>query len=275
MSILASLLFATTVSSHGQSCCGSMADFLTDPSFVAMHIPPAPYEGAAHKGHMVTFLKNPLNAKGYYVGPANGVKSAVILVHEWWGLNDYIKEDADKLNAETGYGVLAVDLYDGKIATTAAEAGNYMGAVDENKLRHIVKAAVFALHDSGIDGHTFNKIGTLGYCFGGGWSFNTAVEGGSKVNACVMYYGMPDTTPEAMTALKAPVLMIHAMQDKWINDTVVSGFEKAMKEAGHSLTVLHYNAVHAFANPSNPKYDKISATDARTKALAFLKKRLG
>jgi carboxymethylenebutenolidase len=120
-----------------------------------------------------------------------------------------------------------------------------------------------------------DKIGSVGYCFGGGWSYQTAVQGGKDVQACVMFYGMPDTSPGAIGALKAPVLMIWAKQDQWINQQVVDGFKTAMDTAHKSLEVIPYDAGHGFANPSAPSYNETAAKDARVHELEFLKKHLG
>lgn len=212
-------------------------------------------------------------ADAFWVKPKNGSRVDIVLVHEFWGLNDYIKRLAEQLNDETNYGVLAVDLYEGKVATDAKVAGEYMQAVDSGRATAIVRGAVTGLK-KGTFGSKAAKIGTLGFCFGGGWSFNTAVQGGANVQACVMFYGMPDTSAEAMAKLKAPVLMIHAKKDQWINDEVVSKFQAAMKAAGHSLEVVHYDAYHAFANPSNPHYDKADGDDAMRRTLAFFKAHL-
>jgi carboxymethylenebutenolidase len=170
--------------------------------------------------------------------------------------------------------VLAVDLYEGKIGKTAQEASTLMANVDKGRCTAIVAGAVADLKKGDL-GLKFARIGTVGYCFGGGWSHETAIQGGKNVQACVMYYGMPDVAPTALAKLKAPVLMIHATQDQWINQKVVDGFQEAMDKAGKSLRVLHYDAAHAFANPSNPKYDKPAADAAYAEVLAFYKKNLG
>ncbi len=256
------------------SCCTGMAQFANDPAFLAMHLPPESLAFAPRAGHMVHWKDaNGKQASGFYVAPKKGNRAAVVLVHEYWGLNDYIKREAETLNDKAGYGVIALDLYEGRVATDPKIAGQYMQSVDTKRATAIVKSVVTNLK-KGAFGVKASKIGTLGFCFGGGWSFNTAVQGGSNVNACVMYYGMPDDGAEAMAKLKAPVLFIHAKKDQWINDQVVENFAKAMTKANHSLEVLHYDAYHAFANPSNPHYDKKDGDDAMEHTMAFFKAHL-
>ena len=167
------------------------------------------------------------------------------MVHEWWGLNDYIKREAVRLHDRTGYGVLAVDLYGGRVAASPAEAGQLMGAVDPAKSTAIVTGAVQSL-TGGVFGTRFNRLGTIGWCFGGGWSLQTAIAGGDQVKACVMYYGMPDDDQDHLAKLHAPVLLVEALQDKWISPEVVAKFKIAMHEAHHSLAVRPYEADHGF-----------------------------
>lgn len=254
-----------------------MDAFAKDPTFVAMHLPPVPVHFVPVAGRNLKFKDaNGKAAAGYYVPPASGAKAAVILVHEWWGLNDYIRKTAEELHEKTGYAVLAVDMYEGKVATTQDTAGRYMAAANANEARGraIVKGAVRTLKAGGL-GFKAAKIGSVGYCFGGGWSFTTAIEGGKDVNASVVYYGMPDTSPKSMAAIKAPVLFIHPRKDQWITDEVVTRFESAMKAAKLPYETHHYDTDHAFANPSNPKFDRGAAADAMSHELAWFKKYLG
>ena len=118
------------------------------------------------------------------------------------------------------------------------------------------------------------SIASLGWCFGGGWSLQTALLVGPKAAGCVMYYGMPEQSVAKLKTLKCDVLGLFATQDDHITPAVVQQFEKDMQVAGKKLTVYNYDAVHAFANPSNPKYNQQFADDAHAKALAFLQERL-
>ena len=224
---------------------------------------------------MTTFKdSNGKDVAGFYVPPKQGTRVGIVMVHEFWGLNDQIKQEAEKVHNATGYGVLAVDMYEGKASSDPQEARKLMSGIDKARCTAIVAGAVTDLKKGDL-GFRFRKIGTIGFCFGGGWSHEAAIQGGANVQACVMYYGMPDTDPAALAKLKAPVLMIHAKKDGFINQDVVDRFQAAMEKAGKSLTVLHYDAGHGFANPNNPGYDKQSADDAFQHVLEFYKKNLG
>jgi carboxymethylenebutenolidase len=251
-----------------------MKSFLSDPSFIAAHLTPLPFKFQSSEGHSVDFPEaNGGTAHGYFVGPRAGVRTAIVMVHEWWGLNDYIKKTAVDLHDKTGYGVLAVDLYGGQVASDPQEAGKLMGSVDSTAATAVVKGAV----DDLADGHfhtRFSHIGAIGWCFGGGWSLQAAIQGGPKVQACVMYYGMPDDDQSHLAMLHAPVLLVEALEDKWISPEVVAKFKASMAEAHRSLTVRTYEADHAFANPSNPKYHRADAADAMAATLRFFKKYL-
>ena len=267
------MLLATLILAQAQtkapSCCDPMAAFASDPKFALAHPKPKMLRFQATTGKDVTFpAKDGTPAKGFYVP---GRKAALVMCPEYWGLNDYIKREAERYHKATGYAVLAVDLYDGKIATDAQTAGQYMKEADPARDTAIVSGAVAAL-EKGSLGAKYAKLGTIGWCFGGGWSLNTAVAGGSAVKASVAYYGMP---PQDVTPIKAPVLFVWATQDGWINRDVVSGFKSRMAAEKKPLTVLPYDAAHAFANPSNPKYDATAAKSANAKTLAFLKSKLG
>lgn len=257
------------------SCCDPMSPFAADPAFVAAHKAPLPLRFAPSTGKEVTFdATDAKPAGGFYVAPKKPGAPAIVVIHEWWGLNDYVRREAETLNDRTGYGVLAIDLYDGKVAKTPEEAGKLMQGVQPNRASAIVSGAIKTLK-AGKLGDKFAKLGTLGWCFGGGWSHQTAIEGGDSVKACVMYYGMPDTKPEDLARLKAPVLMVWATKDKWINEKVVTDFKSAMAKAKKPLTVLAYPDDHGFANPSNPNHDKANADKAMAQTLAFFKKNLG
>lgn len=273
ISLLAAIAIASSPRTTVPTCCNGMNAFVTDPGFLAIHGMPVEPTQVPSEGKNVTFSVPGSNApagNAYWVPQTGRPKIAVVMIHEYWGLNDNIRLAAEKLHNDTGYGVLAVDLYDGKVATDPKTAASYMSSVDASRASSIVAGALELIKSKG-----FKKIGSIGFCFGGGWSQQVALIGGKNVQACVMYYGMPTTKPEDLAKLKAPVLMVHATRDPWINAKVVGDFQTAMNKTHHWIKVLHYDADHAFANPSNPRYNEVAAKDAYQNELAFFKKNLG
>ena len=176
--------------------------------------------------------------------PADTPAPAVLLIHEWWGLNDQIKAVAGEL-ARQGYMALAVDLYDGNVATASEEAERLRKAVDAAVATDTLVSWVEWLrkHPKGT-----GKVATIGWCFGGGWSLNASIA--TPVDATIIYYGQVDQPASRLARLQGPVLGHFATRDQRINRPMVEGFEKAMAEAGKPLTVYWYEADHAFANPT-------------------------
>ncbi len=197
--------------------------------------------------------------------PSSTPAPTLLLIHEWWGLNDQIKAVAADL-AGQGYIALAVDLYDGKVAGPGdrENARAYMQSVVATEATDTLVSWV-----DWLKGHAqaTGKVGTVGWCFGGGWSLNAGIA--TPVDATVVYYGRVNRTAEDLKALKGPVLGHYATQDKWINQEMVSGFEAAMKAAGKTATSHWYEADHAFANPTSARYDEADAKLAWERTLAF------
>ena len=184
------------------------------------------------------------------------------------GLNDYIKKESERLYNDLGnVNVIALDLYDGKVATTREDAGKFMQAVKEDRAQAIIKGAIEYAGPKA-------RIATIGWCFGGGWSLQASIMAGKQDVACVMYYGMPEKSVDRLKTLNADVLGNFANKDQWINPKVVAQFETDMKEAGKKLYVHEFDADHAFANPSNPHYNKDATADAYSKAIPFIKERM-
>jgi carboxymethylenebutenolidase len=263
----------------GPSCCamasanGEFASLTADRNFVDVHQTPR-----------MDTLENPLGkligiptptdtvntrAYGYFITATEPTDKVILVFHEWWGLNDNIKREADRyFEALDGKAhVMAVDLYDYKKATTREKAAELMEKASEERIGHILQGA-FAL--AGPDA----KFATLGWCFGGTWALQAAIEGGDRVLACVKYYGMPEKDTERLAQLEAPVLGIFAKQDGWISPAVAAEFESNMEKLEKELTVEHYDADHAFANPSNPQYNEEMTEDAFQKSVSFLKSQL-
>jgi carboxymethylenebutenolidase len=201
--------------------------------------------------------------------PTKTPAPAVLLVHEWWGLNDQIKTMAAEF-AKEGFLALAVDLYEGKVASDPTTAGTLMKAVDPAKAIETLSVWINWLK---ADSRSTGKVGTVGWCFGGGWSLNASIA--NPVDATVIYYGYLERSTDDLKGLKGPVLGHFAEEDQWINKEMVDGFEARMKQAGKSLEDYRYSANHAFANPTGQNYDKEDAQTAWKRTLDFLRKNLG
>ena len=207
-------------------------------------------------------------ANGYLIEARKKTNNWVFVFQEWWGLNDNIKGMSEGLFKDLGnVNVLALDMYDGKLATDRETAGKYMGEFKADRGTNIVKGAVSYVGSKA-------KIGTVGWCFGGGWSLQASLIAGNQAAACVMYYGMPEDNVDRLKTLNTDVLNIFAAKDKWINQDVINKFEANMKVAGKNLTVKKYEADHGFANPSNPIFDKAATEDAYRNTVEFFKARL-
>ena len=194
----------------------------------------------------------------------------VVVIHEWWGLNDHVKHWADRLAAD-GYAALAVDLYGGKVAANRDDAMSTMKAVDADRaLRILRNASDFLSRDARVRAR---KRGCIGWCFGGGWSLKLALAD-AKIDAAVIYYGRLITDPAVLKSIRSPILGVFGNQDTGIPPRVVDEFETALDRAGVKHEILRYDAPHAFANPSSARYVRAAAEDAWTKARAFLTRHL-
>lgn len=243
--------------------------FVQDENFNMSHPDPLPYVHQSEIGKMVTFkTADGKDGIGYVLMAKKKTNNWIFVFQEWWGLNDHIKRESEKLYNDLGnVNVLAIDMYDGKLATTREDAGKYMGEFKQDRGNAIVKGAI------GFAGKNA-KIGTIGWCFGGGQSMQASLTAGKQAAACVIYYGMPETDVNRLKNLNTDVLNIWPTQDQWINKEVTDKFEANMKEAGKKLTTKAYDADHAFANPSNPKFNPEFTADAYKSTLEFFKARL-
>ena len=275
--LAAACTFGTAAAQVSLSCCArpvaatateTFAMLATNKDFSGGHDAPLPYSYAG-EGQMITFkTSDGQPGHGFEIKSAKPSTKYLFVIHEWWGLNDYIKKEAAKYAEELpGVNVIALDLYDGQVATTPEEAGKLMQGVKTDRAAAIIKGAEAYAGPKA-------EFASIGWCFGGGWSLQTALLGGNQTVGCVMYYGMPEKDVTKLKSLHSDVLGIFAEQDKWINPEVVGQFVQDMAAAGKKVTVKEYPADHAFANPSNPKYNQALAADAHQKALAYLKARL-
>jgi len=267
------LFAASVVSAQKMSCCSGpsndMRTLADDPAFIAAHAAPLPFVYLNQAGKMITFdTPDGKTGSAYEVLSSTPTKNFLIITHEYWGLNDYIKEKADEFQKIFGnINVIAVDMYDGQVASTSDSAVKLMKSAGNDRILSILKGAI---NYAGKDAHIF----TLGWCFGGGYSLQASILAGKQAAGCVMYYGMPETDMAKLKSLHCEVLGLFATKDKWINPDVVKTFQDNMKKAGKKLTVKSYDADHAFANPSNPHYDGESTADANKMALEFINEKL-
>jgi len=200
--------------------------------------------------------------------PAQRPTSTIMLVHEWWGLNDQIKAVAAEL-AREGYMALAVDLYAGRVATDRDTARSLVGSVEADVATDTVASwsRWLKAHSDGND-----RLGTVGWCFGSGWALNAALA--EPADATVVYYGNVQKTKSQLESLSGPVLGHFAKRDKWINKEMVDAFTHEMEAAQKPLTVHWYEADHAFANPTGARYDEADAALSWQRTLAFFKTNL-
>jgi len=198
---------------------------------------------------------------------------AVVVIQEWWGLNDWVKDQARAL-AKEGYVALAVDLYRGKVAAKQEDAHQLMmGAPPDRILRDLKAALAFLRARKDVNK---SRVGSVGWCMGGRWSLVLAVED-PDLAAVVAYYGAPPTEAESIAKIKAPILGNYGAEDKGPSPDQVRAFEGALKAAGKTIDVRIYDgAGHAFANVNNPwgGYREAAAKDAWARTTAFLAKYL-
>jgi carboxymethylenebutenolidase len=206
---------------------------------------------------------------GLLVTPeGKGPFPAVIVIQEWWGLNDWVKNQARAL-ANDGYVALAVDLYRGKVAADKDMAHQYMMGMPDERAAADLAGALAAL--AARPDVKKNRIGSIGWCMGGKWSLRLATTE-PTLAAAVAYYGAPPTKPEEIAKIKAPVLGNFGGDDQGPAPDQVKAFEAAMKAAGKAIDVKIYpGAGHAFANVNNPwgGYREAAAKDARARTTAF------
>jgi carboxymethylenebutenolidase len=212
--------------------------------------------------------------KGYLARPKNakGPLPGIIVIQEWWGLNDNIRQAAKRLAGE-GYTALAVDLYNGQVAETPEKATELMKA-SMNRMpesEENLRQAYTYLETK----QKAPKIGVIGWCFGGGWSLGTAMLLPDKIDATVIYYGRLETDKARLGKLQMPVIGFFGGKDQGIPVAGVKAFESAMKELGKPVEIHIYDdANHAFANPSGGNYNEAAAKDSWQRTVAFFAKNL-
>lgn len=229
--------------------------------------------GAEVKTETVSFKSGDEMVQGYLALPGGrGRHPALVVIHEWWGLNDWVKEQARKF-AESGYVALAVDLYRGKVATTPEEAHELSRGLPPDRAARDMKAAfdfLAARKDVNKD-----KIGSVGWCMGGGFSLELALNE-PRLAACAINYGHLATDPADIAKIHAPILGNFGGQDRGITPDDVHAFAKAVQAAGKPIDVKIYpDAGHAFENSNNKAgYRADDAADAWKRMIEFFNKTL-
>jgi len=220
------------------------------------------------------------NTTGYLVYPelANNTQQqqepmpAVIMIHEWWGLNEHIKNHADIL-AKEGYVVLAVDLYRGEVAADSNRAMELTSSVRNNSasaIDNLQSAVNYVKSLEMVDG---SRIASLGWCFGGDWSLQLALNSSENpLAATIVYYGRPVTDTASLSSISWPILGIFGDQDQAIPVESVKQFTSALNASGVTNEIYLYKGVgHAFANPSGDNYAPKETADAWQKTIGFLR----
>ena len=213
-------------------------------------------------------------ATGFLAMPKEqGIYPAMVMIHEWWGLNDNIRAMAKQLAAE-GYVVLAVDLYNGEVAADSPQAGQLASKVRGNPdpaLENLKAAVEFLRNREDV---IPEKIASLGWCFGGGMSLQLALTG-TPLAATIIYYGSLETNATRLSAIKQPVLGIFGGKDTGIPVATVLEFNETLGKIGVPRDVYIYPDVgHAFASPSGANYAPEETIDAWEKTLGFLAENL-
>ena len=236
------------------------------PAFAGMHPSPMLVNPENLLGKMMSFdAADGKQANAYFIAAKKKSNKYLIVIQEWWGLNENIKMEADKYYTDLGdVNVIAVDMYDGKVAATPDSAMKLMRGADMGRMTAIMQGAIKYAGSKA-------SIYSVGWCFGGMWSLQTAILAGPQAKGSVMYYGRPESNMEKLKSIQCDIIGFFGNLDQSPSPTMVNDFEKNMKEAGKNLSVNRYQAGHGFANPSNPSYNAAAKEDAYAKAIAFLK----
>jgi carboxymethylenebutenolidase len=227
---------------------------------------------ALPKGKMVSYKSDGETISGFLVMPeGKGPFPAIVVIHEWWGLNDQIKGEAKRL-AKEGYVTLAVDLYRGKVANDPGEAHELTRGLPEDRAVRDMLAAVSYLKT--LPNVKRDKIGSIGWCMGGGYSLSLVINS-PDVSACAIYYGRLLTDKDQLGKIKASVIGFFGEEDRRIPPASVKTFEKDMRAMGKDVnTYIYPGAGHAFANEQRPSYNANATKDSWNKTLAFFERKL-
>jgi carboxymethylenebutenolidase len=217
-------------------------------------------------GETVTFeIPNEHPGSAFLIKSATPSNNWLFIYHDRYGLSMEVKEEAYTLWKDLeNVNVLAIDLYDGKVAQSSSQAMRFLMSSKYNRNISIIKGALTYVGD---DAH----IGSLGWSAGGAWSLQTAIYAGDRDVACVVYYGMAENDINKLKEIKTDVLAIFANKDTWITPNLANRFESNMQEAGKELKTVDFEGNGGFADKKSPNYDKAKADEAYTRVLSYLK----
>jgi carboxymethylenebutenolidase len=225
----------------------------------------------------ITLKSGDEEIKGFLAVPeGKGPFPGIIVIQEWWGLNDWIKENAKRLAAQ-GYVALAPDLYRGKVTADPMVARQLRMGLPRDRALRDLKAATSTL--ASRNDVQKDRLGSIGWCMGGEYSLQLALND-DRIKACVICYGAVVTEPEKLQPLNATILGIFGEDDKGIPAANVRAFGEALKKAGEKVEqIKFYQAGHGFMRPnngpmSNPEYREAAAKDAWQTIEAFFAKTL-
>ena len=227
-----------------------------------------------HKGQTISYNTSLGKASGYLAVPSTkGKHPAIVVIQEWWGVNDWIKDQADRF-ASQGYIALAPDLYHGQVATDPDHAHELMRGMPNDRAMADLKGAFNELATRRDVDPT--KVGIIGWCFGGGWALQLAIKE-PRAAGTVINYGSLVTDPATVANIHSPILGNFGAEDRGIPPADVKAFEQILKQTGHDVDIKIYEgAGHAFENPNNTQgYVPAAAADAQSRTDAFLAKHLG
>jgi carboxymethylenebutenolidase len=219
----------------------------------------------------VSFPSNSHEAHGYLATPSSGSGPGVIVIQEWWGLDDHIAGIADRLAGE-GFVALAPDLYGGKVAHDTDEAGSYMSSLPVDQAVRDLSGAVDYL--LGLDSVTSKTVGAIGFCMGGGFVLGLAAEKRDKVSAAVPFYGVGSGVPDSFADISAKIQGHYAEKDDFYPvDQAREQEAQIRKESGTEVEFFYYPAGHAFHNDTDAlgTYNEECAKKSWSRAVDFLR----
>ncbi|WP_026819886.1 dienelactone hydrolase family protein [Arthrobacter castelli] len=230
---------------------------------------------AQHTPHQnVTFDSAGQPAHGYLAVPDSGSGPGIIVIQEWWGLTDHIRNVADRLAAE-GFVALAPDLYGGSIAHDGAEAADMMSQLPETEGARLLAGAVdYLLAHEAV---TSSSVGATGFCMGGGFVLALAAQQGERISAAVPFYGVGPAVPDSFEGVRAAVQGHYGEQDAaYPVEAARAQEEQIRRESGAEVQFFYYDAPHAFHNDENPQgnYRPDDAALAWNRAVSFLREKV-